>query len=190
MMKTLKEKLNQHEKLPVYIIAILALGVFLLAMSGPLQRTADSEPPPPAPETATITKQPSTGKERALEKRLEEALSLVEGVGRVRVLVNFSQGSEKTFATDTTTSSNTTQEQDAQGGTRYQSSQQAQSTTLFTADRQPLVITETPPQIGGVVIIAEGGDNIMVRDALIRAAGTLLGVDINRVHVMKMKNER
>ena len=131
--------------------------------------------------------------EQALERRLEEVLSLVDGAGKVRVLVSFAQGRETVFAVDRNTSNSRSQEEDSEGGTRYQSSQSSQDKTLIITDRagvdRPLVVKEVPPVIGGVIIIAEGGDNVVVRDALIRATSALLGIDINRVQVMKMRGE-
>lgn len=132
--------------------------------------------------------------ERVLERRLEEVLSLAEGVGEVRVLVNFIQGPTTVFAVDRSLNYSSTQEQDAQGGTRNQTSQQGQDKTLIITDRsgvgQPLIVTENPPVIGGVVIIAEGGENVLVREALTRAASTLLDIDIDRVQVMTMRRQQ
>lgn len=198
-MKTLKDLFRtKDQRIITYLGLTLLVGVLLMLLSGPFFRrqtpqdnTVITEDPDnvllPIAEPRTVYTY-----ERVLEIRLEEALSLVEGVGQVRVLVTFAKGRETVFAVDRNISTSVTQEQDAQGGTRYQSSQQGQDNTLIITDRtgvdRPLVVTETPPVIGGVVIIAEGGDDILVRDALIRATSTLLGIDIHRVQVMRMKN--
>jgi len=42
-------------------------------------------------------------------------------------------------------------------------------------------------EISGIVIVAEGGDNVIVKDSLIRAAQALFGVSANKVEVFKMK---
>ncbi|MCL2399241.1 MAG: hypothetical protein FWC91_05800 [Defluviitaleaceae bacterium] len=198
-MKTLKELFRtKDQRIITYLGLMLLLGVLLMLLSGPFFRRqshqenaviaegSDNAPLLPTAPQTTYTY------ERILEIRLEEALSLVEGVGQVRVLVTFATGRETVFAVDRNTSVSVTQEQDAQGGTRYQSNQQNQDNTLIITDRtgvdRPIVVTETPPIIGGVVIIAEGGDDILVRDALIRATSTLLGIEIHRVQVMRMKD--
>jgi len=200
MNSVLKKLISKDERIPTYLGIALIVGIFLLLLSGPLFRRGQTEAlreaqiPAGEPIYAAapiMAAHPDQVYEEALERRLEEALALVDGVGQVRVMVSFAQGRETIFAVDRNASTSTTQEQDAQGGTRYQSSQQAQDSTLIITDRtgydRPLVIKETPPVIGGVMIIAEGGDNVLVRDALIRATSTLLGIDINRVHVMRMK---
>ena len=206
-MKILR-KLSEDPKILTYLGIMLALGVILLLVTGPFaQESGANDGVSDIFDMSEQTNLPgltdlygqfaSSGQgnqashasyiyERILERRLEEALSLVEGAGDVRVMVTFSQGRETVFAVDRNTNTSTMQEQDAQGGTRYQSSQQSQEDTLIVLDR-PLVIKETPPVIGGVMIIAEGGDNVLVRDGLIRATSTLLSIDINRVQVLKMK---
>ena len=194
-MKTLRMLFSKDPRIPAYLGIALILGVFLMVIGGPLSRRpqADIVSGPeflqmPEPITDAQPSYYCHAYERAMERRLEEALSLVDGAGEVRVMVSFAQGRETVFAVDRNVNVTSTQEQDAQGGTRYQSSQQSQDNTLIIMDR-PLVVKEPPPVIGGVMIIAEGGDDILVRDALIRATSTLLGVDINRVQVLKMRGE-
>lgn len=201
-MKILRNLSSKDPRILTYVGLALALGVLLMLISGPLMRRR--EPPDAQPITLANTYEASQAQEiqlsyanytyeQALERRLEEALSLVDGAGRVRVMLTFSQGRETVFAVDRNMNTSTTQEQDAQGGTRYQSSQQGQDSTLIITDRagvdRPLVVRENPPVIGGVMIIAEGGDNVLVRDGLIRATSTLLGIDINRVQVLKMSEQ-
>ena len=202
-MKTLRKFFrSKDQRIISYLGLMLAVGVFIMLLSGPLFRnTASREseiaididaPLYTANTTAPIEETHHFHVyERVLERRLEEVLSLVDGVGQVRVMVTFSQGREMVFAVDRNVNNSATKEEDSQGGTRQQSSQQSQEKTLIITDRsgmdRPLVIKETEPIIGGVMIIAEGGDNILIRDALIRSTSTLLGIDINRVQVMKMK---
>jgi stage III sporulation protein AG len=52
----------------------------------------------------------------------------------------------------------------------------------------PLVLREVQPKIEGVIIIAEGGDNILVKEALTNAAEAVLGLDISNVQIFKMKS--
>jgi len=188
---------TKDQRIITYLGLMLVVGVFIMLLSGPLfrgnssrEREIHTQSPTyiPAPVTET---QHTHVYERALERRLEEVLSLVDGVGQIRVMVTFSQGREMVFAVDRNVNTSATKEEDSQGGTRHQSSQQSQDKTLIITDRsgldRPLIVKETEPVIGGVMIIAEGGDDILIRDALIRSTSTLLGIDINRVQVMKMR---
>jgi len=200
-MKTLRKFFRtKDQRIITYLGLMLAVGVFIMLLSGPLFRNIARDPemhvqssvyiPAPTAETHH-TPQHIHAYEQALERRLEEILSLVDGVGQIRVMVTFSQGREMVFAVDRNVSTSATKEEDSEGGTRHQSSQQSQDKTLIITDRsgvdRPLVVKETEPVIGGVMIIAEGGDDVLIRDALIRSTSTLLGIEINRVQVMKMR---
>ena len=203
-MKILKDLLAENKNVPTYIVAALIAGVLLMIVAGPLTGRGQNEPQNQLNDQNILAQpgealqasqsgqqgqgqaQASQGSEAALEARLAEALSLVEGAGQVHVMLTFSQGRQTVFATDRNINYSTMQEQDNQGGSRQQNNHQSQDQTLIIADR-PLVIQENPPQIGGVIIIAEGAGNIVVQDALMRATSTLLGIEINRVHVMTMK---
>ena len=193
---------TKDQKIITYLGLMLAVGVLLMLFSGPMFRrqsfNEESGPNEASAETplykTLLTSSTEPGSyERALERRLEEILSLVNGAGQVRVMVSIIQGRETVFVVDRSINTSTTQEQDAQGGTRYQSSWQGQDKTLIITDRtgtdRPLIVKEIEPVIGGVIIIAEGGDDVLVRDALIRGASTLLGIEINRVQVMRMRGE-
>ena len=131
--------------------------------------------------------------ERALEERLEDFFALVEGAGRVRVMVSPLTAGETVFAVDVNASSTHTVEQDAEGGSREVNQQQSHSQTVMISDRQgsdhPLVLREELPRVEGIVIIAEGGDCPFVRDALTRAARAVLGLDAHKIQVLTMKGE-
>jgi len=184
----------KDKKVIVYLVMIAAAGIMLM-MWGRLGRS----PAPPAEEvwhevaqfSAETTPVPHAGhirQERALEEELEDFLSLVAGAGRVRVMVSALGGRETVFAVDTTSNHSYTLEEDAGGGTRDQRQHQTQEQTVIITDRngidQPLILREIEPRIEGVVIIAEGGDDPFVRDALTRAAIAVLGVEAHKVQVL------
>ena len=125
-----------------------------------------------------------------IEIRLEEILSLVEGAGETRVLVHFAQGPESVFARNETIEESYMAEKDSAGGTREQS-QTRSTSSIVTINRreggdEPLRLFENAPRIEGVIIVAQGGANIIVRDALTRAASGLLGVPIHKITVLPM----
>jgi stage III sporulation protein AG len=195
-MKTLLAWLKDKDKKNhVYLGMLLVIGVLLMLFSRwPAQR----QPASPAPAAQALTQPPEVpanhaSAERELERRLEEAFSLVENVGRVRVMLRFTPGKETVYASDAATSESYTRETDGQGGSRETRNIQNQGKTITITDRageqRPLVLRETEPRIAGVIIIAEGGDSVFVKDALTKAACTVLGIEANRVQVMKMALE-
>lgn len=187
-MKFLRRLAVENKKLALYLGALAVLGAFALLLGRNIPRVPnilEENPPSAAPQPY----QPQAfAQERALEARLEAFFALVEGAGRVRVMISPFTGGETIFAVDVNRSEASSAEQDAQGGTRETQQQQSQEKTVIVTDRQgvdrPLVLQEIAPAIHGVVIIAEGGDSPLVRDALTRAARAVLGLDAHKIQVL------
>ena len=61
---------------------------------------------------------------------------------------------------------------------------------MFERDSQgreiPFVTEETAPQVEGVVIAAQGGDNLTVAENLTEAAEVLFGLEVHKIKVMKL----
>ena len=181
----------------VLMFALLAAGALLMLAGrfltppreGDTERE-DSQTPiayVPAPQAFNV---PDI---RAAEERLEEFLSLVEGAGKVRVMVGFSAQRETVFAVDSNVSESFTREEDSEGGNRETSQRSDQSSTVLIPDRngsgRPLVLRESEPRIEGIVIISEGGGSPLVRAELTRAAQAVLGLDAHRIQVLTMRSE-
>jgi len=198
-MKYLQKYMEAKDrKIIIYLMMIAAAGALLMLWGRADRRYAV---PPIAEEPQAIaafahepeaTPVPTNAArpERALEEELEAFLSLVDGAGQVRVMLSAFGGRETVFAVDTTSNHSYVMEEDAQGGTRDQRQISTQEQTVIITDRngidQPLVLREIEHRIEGVVIIAEGGDDPFVRDALTRAAMAVLGADAHRVQVLAM----
>ena len=57
----------------------------------------------------------------------------------------------------------------------------------FLPNGAPVVIKEVPPVVKGVVIVAGGADNAVVKLNILRAVTVLLDVDYNRIEIIKYK---
>jgi len=176
----------------VRLILLFCLGVALLVGGAFLSRD-DTER-----QTESLTMaQPQSERaaipydERSLERRLAEVLSMVEGAGEVEVMLTFSQSREIVLAHDTTINETSMKEEDSAGGSRESSSLSKDARTILIQSprggQEPIILREIVPRVEGVIIVSEGGDNVFVREALIRAATTVLGVDIHRVQVLQMR---
>ncbi|MDR1208978.1 MAG: hypothetical protein LBK41_01500 [Clostridiales bacterium] len=170
----------------ILLIAALGVTLFLIPKLAPTA-SAPKKSPAPAAETAKET----DDYEKRVEKRLEEILSLAEGAGKVRVMVTLEGGERSFVERDETVSSQRQDETDSAGGRRLAENNSAESRAIMVAQsdgsQNPLITYEETPKITGVIIIAEGGGEVGVKDALIRAAQTVLGIGIDKVTVLKMR---
>lgn len=125
--------------------------------------------------------------EENLEKRLKKTLSLIEGVGQIDVLITIANSKEIITKDDGIKEKSVTTEQAQNGDKRQITNGKEEKTTVKINGDNPLILKEISPKISGVLIVAEGGGNITVKNNLINATKALLDVDIHKIEVLKMK---
>lgn len=107
-----------------------------------------------------------------LEKRLSENLSKVSGAGKVSVVVSVEAGMETVLAMTSTTNTN-------DNGTTV-----VEEPVIVNG--KTIVLKEMYPKITGVLIVAEGADNITVRRKLEQATISLLNIGVNNIEILSM----
>lgn len=126
------------------------------------------------------------------EKRLEETLSCIEGAGKVRVLITLRESESRVVEKDKVEESSDTVERDSTGGTRSVMEQKEDGRTVFAPDAAgqnvPYVVKTTAPVVEGVVVVAQGADNSLVKQEIIASVQVLFNLDVNKIRVVKMKN--
>lgn len=126
--------------------------------------------------------------EEELEQRVQNILKNVEGVGRVDVMIVLKSSSEKVVQVDKSQSQALTEEQDTSGGTRrIESQEQEQNTVMISGNGEnaPVIAKELSPELSGIIISAEGGDNPTVRAEISAAMEALFGLPAHKIKVLK-----
>ncbi len=192
------ETMIKQKKLPKKdsLIILLLCGVLLLVIAIPVSQGGEDE------EERTVEKSMdlvSAGMEEEdyanyLEGRLEDTLSRVSGVGKVKVMVTLESTSEKVIEKDQQTESENVTEEDSQGGIRSTVRNSSDITTVYNEGDQntgqtPYITKELSPKVEGVVVIAEGGNEGVVVQNITEAVQALFGVDTHKIKVMKL-NEK
>lgn len=128
------------------------------------------------------------------ENKLENALREVEGVGKVKVLINLSQSEQKVVEKDGPEVYSETTEADAAGGSRTTGETRVEKSTVYTVDDRgqdiPYVVMTIAPDVEGVVVIAQGGGMQSVQENIIEAIQVLFDIDANKIKIVKMKNNQ
>ena len=190
------DNLKKLDKKTILNIAgALILGVVLLIMSGSIFKPNGNKKPAQGNAGAAVpaaAADSETAYTERLEKRLEDAFSQIDGAGKVKVLLTLAYGRELDVAEDKATNESITKDTGIAGGERTTQTNSVDSKKIIITGSDgvsaPLVLREVQPKIEGVIIIAEGGDNIFVKEALTSAAETVLGLDMSKVQVCKMKS--
>ena len=151
-----------------YALLVVLVGVVLMGL--PILGGGEAEPDQPEGEVAFETEE--------LEERLEEALSRMDGVGAVEVVLTLRSGPIQVLA------------QDSQSTYRSDQSQSSQSTVVVSGGsgvQEPVVIQQLSPQYQGALVICSGGNDPAVRLQVVEAVAALTGLGSDRISVSKGK---
>lgn len=138
-------------------------------------------------EKVTVEKSEISDKE-SMERKLEEILGQVDGVGRVKVLITYKSSSEKIVLQDSETDSTTEEETDGTQ-TRKSNEKNVREETVYDktdAGETPYVIKEIEPEIEGVLVAAEGGGNSQTAKNISDAIMALFNIEAHKIKVMKL----
>lgn len=175
---------GDKKKIRTDIVTFVLVGVALIFWGGAFGKDNKAEEVKPV---ASVKEE----REDSLEGRLETILSKTEGAGKVDVLITYKTGKEMIVAQQMSEEDTSTKENAVKGDERdIKSSIKENSYVIMEnsdGSQTPLVLKEVEPEIEGVIIVAEGGDNILVKNNLIAAAEAALGVSTHKVQVLKMK---
>jgi len=175
-----------------YFIFILAIAIIVGLFSNWFQPRHETNAPVNSQNQAPVNDVLSSEDDSDdQETRLKEVLSTIKGAGKVDVMITYKTGKELVPAMNTTESSTETEEQDSNGGVRRvsQTDINTQPVSMTTASgSQPLITREIQPEVLGVIVVAEGADDIRVRMELQKAVQTVLGVSSSQVEIFVMED--
>ena len=159
------EKLKKIKGIEWIIVVVACLVIFLIYYSSSFSKSGTSD--------TNISVSSSSQYAKEVEDKLSKVLSDVSGAGKVSVMLTLESGSEiivaKTKEERTNTSSNST------------------SVTVVESPvivgKEPLILMEILPKIKGVIVVAQGANDVAVRLELLRAVQALIDVDSNKIEI-------
>lgn len=128
----------------------------------------------------------------SLSDNLENILSKIDGVGRVKAFITYSQTSQIIPVYNENISQKDTSEEDKQGGNRKITETDTKKEVIYEENAgQKKIITRSivSPQIEGAIITAEGGGNNKVKADIITAVEAVTGLSTHKIQVYQMKGE-
>ena len=128
--------------------------------------------------------------EAEYENQLKEALETISGVGTVSIVVNVESAGEKVVEKNRVIGNQVTKETDREGGKREVEDRSTDEQVVVIQDGEketPIVVQTKKPEIRGVLIVAQGADNIHIKKTIIESVTRVLGVPSHRVAVASKK---
>lgn len=180
------------------LLILLLTGIFLMVIAVPAGKTKENTSSTSGGNTGKMGSGTSTGTDEEAyityqEDRLSRTLSQIEGAGEVKVMITLKSSAEKVLDKDTESGQETVTEEDSQGGTRQSSKASKKESTVYGNDGEsssrgngsPYVSKELSPEIEGVVVVADGGGNAVVKENISSAVQALFDIEPHKIRIMK-----
>ncbi len=179
-------KLRKKEQL----LTILLVTAILLLAFWP-EKTKETPTEEDTESLLAETEETEITQEReALEGKLKNILEQVEGVGLVEVAITLESTGTKTVEKDVPDSETSTKKSQ-EGTTEESESKTSQEATVYTegadGSKTPYVVRETMPEVRGVLVIAQGGDDPEIVQEIKEAVMALFHLEAHKIKVMKKK---
>ncbi len=182
--KMLKDKNRKIENLVVFL-SILVITLIII------NNIIKEEPKKSTPNYSNAELASTSANEinsDNLEKRLENILSKMDGVGEVSVLVTYSQSSQVIPMYNESTSKSVTEETDTSGGIRTIQAEDNEKSVITGSDSNPVTEKTVYPKIEGAIVTAQGSSNSNVKANIISAVEAVTGLSAHKIQVFEMKN--
>lgn len=194
----MKEKLLKKENMIVFVL----LGILLLVIAIPLDSDKDKNNANEVVKKEEDTLERNMAGEEmfmdesieyclALETRIEEILSVMDGVGNVQAMVTISTSRERIVEKDEPVNRTTVTESDGNGGNRSTNESSFEYETIYETDgegnKTPYVVKQIEPEIQGITVVAQGGGNAIIQKNISDVLEALFHIEAHKIKVVKMK---
>ena len=158
------------------VLIVIAVGIVFILLPTGGGSGGDTEPR--AAETADFSLQEQ-------ERKIADALSKIDGAGRVSLVLTLKTGVEQVLATDSSGSSKLTK-----GDAGENTVQTSETTVIVSSGSQtenPVTVKYIYPEFKGALVVSEGAGDANVRLELVKAVAGLTGLKSDKITVSKMK---
>ena len=196
MFSNKEEDISNKRKLENIFVFVIILIVTIIAINFILndgkQEKIESDDPnkrlatTPNTNTFDINEEPE---EDELAQKLENILSKINGVGRVEVMITYSETSKTIPVYNEESTQQDTEETDSNGGTRKITQTDTRKEVIYEeVDGNKTLITQSviSPTIEGAIITAEGANNSTVKAYIVQAVEAVTGIATHKIQVFEM----
>ncbi|MBE5956049.1 MAG: stage III sporulation protein AG [Lachnospiraceae bacterium] len=174
----------------IRLVLLLVCGIFLILVSIPEKKEelTGKENDDNQPVTDYKNDENDIFVEK-MENRLAEILEMIDGAGRVNVMITLAASSEAIVNKDQIYEEEADRE-NSENGKENTKTIRKEETILSEkeGDLNPYIVKTMEPVIEGVIIVMEGGDNSFVASAVTEAVQALFPVEAHKIKVLKMED--
>lgn len=156
-----------------FVLLVVLAGAILLLL-----------PSTHAGEAAQARAEPEDGQDdlfavETLERRLEQALSKIDGAGEVEVVLTLKSSARQILAQDSRSSSRETGDAETQIDTVVVS--------RGSGEEQTVALQQVSPEYQGALVVCSGGGDPAVQLRIVESVSALTGLGADRISVCKGK---
>ena len=178
-MKWLMDYLKKMDKTKWLIVGLFGLLLLVIAIPADnLQDKRQEQSVQRALMSQEIAENEVQQYEKQLEQKLEQALSRMDGVGKVQVIITFRDLGNAVVEKDISRSDGSS----AYGEGQYQEE------TIYeeSSGKQPYVSRKEVPSVEGVLVIAQGAGDSYVKKNIQEAMLALFPLEAHKIKIVKM----
>ena len=191
MIKDIKLDADKKEKIVIFFL----LGIFFLLIATPVSDLTGNRKKQKSTKTGTSqqTQQKKIQEKdayiTALENKLEQTIEGMEGAGKVDVMITLKDNGEKILDKNQPYESEEETNTEENKESKKNRIQNNQETVLVETEgnTEPIIVRELYPDIEGVVVVCEGGDNSALTVKIKEAVQALFSIDAHKIVVCKSK---
>ena len=182
------------ENLAVFlVILIITLVVINIIWNGNKKTKPEEDEEDTSKKLAmeTIETANNLNSKNDLSMQLEEILEKIDGVGKVKVLITYSQTNEIIPMYNEETSQKDTEEKDTSGGTRKVIETDVSKEIIYeenSGSKVPITQSIVSPKIEGAIITAQGAGNATVKANIVQAVEAVTGIASHKIQVFTMSS--
>ena len=182
------DKKKNIENIIVFII-ILIITVLIINV---MWSSDDNKSKNKSEDTTKVLAQTTTANEEQdnLENRLENILESINGVGKAKVLIKYSESSSVVAVYNETKSESTTQENDGSSNKDVKQTESKKEVAYTDENGKNTPITEKVimPVIEGAIITAQGAGNANIKASIVSAVEAVTGLATHKIQVFEMQS--
>lgn len=182
------DKKRNIENIIVFIIILIITVLIINSMWSSEDEKSEENTQNTGKVLAQTTSVETTG-ENDLETKLEDILESINGVGKVKVLIKYSETSTVVAMYNETTSESTTKENNGDGGSKDVKETESKKEIVYTDENgksEPITEKVIMPVIEGAIITAEGAGNANVKSSIVSAVEAVTGLAVHKIQVFEM----
>ena len=180
---------NNKKKIENLVFLLIILIVVLVAINFIWNDKKENEKTTDNNKKLAIQEETKKDSDSDLKEQLEDILQNINGVGKVKVLITYSQTSQVLPLYNEDTSKKDTEEKDKTGGTRIVTETDTKKDVIFqetNGNKMPITQSVISPKVEGAIVTAQGANNMAVKTDIIQAVEAVTGLSSHKIQVFTM----